>query len=127
MFLKIVPDYFAHIFWANFPQFPPQIESSIFNNLRKAILNCSPVLDPLYALQLRVDHERPLDRVGQDGGVLRGHVVRGQPLVVPLRDERVVREQREHVGADVSQGERDRLRQLLQVRQPLALEQLEPD
>ena len=40
-----------------------------------------PVLDPLYALQLRVDHERPLDRVGQDGGVLRRHVVRWQPDV----------------------------------------------
>jgi hypothetical protein len=37
-------------------------------------------------LELRVDHERPLDRVGQDGGVLRRHVVGRQALVVPLRN-----------------------------------------
>ena len=49
------------------------------------------------------------------------------PLVVPLRDEGVVREQREHVGADVAEGERDLLRQLLEVRQPLPLEQLQSD
>ena len=99
------------------------------------------------SLQLRVNHERPLYRVGQDGGVLCGHVVRGQPdkyfhkylifinfqqneilpLVVPLGDEGVVGEEGEDVRADVAEGERDLLGQLLEVWKPLPLEELQPD
>jgi hypothetical protein len=37
-----------------------------------------------WSLELRVDHQGPLDGVGQDGRVLRRHVVRRQALVVPL-------------------------------------------
>ena len=41
-------------------------------------------------LKLRIDHERPLDRVRQDRRVLRRHVVRRQPLVVPLGDQGII-------------------------------------
>ena len=39
--------------------------------------------DPLHALKLGVDHQRPALAVGQDGSVLRGHAVAGELLVVP--------------------------------------------
>ena len=44
-----------------------------------------------------------------------------------LCDECVVCEEGEDVCADVAEGERDLLRQLLEVRQPLPLEELQPD
>ena len=43
------------------------------------------VLDPADALQLGVDHQRPLDRVAEDGGILCGHRVRWQTLQKRIR------------------------------------------
>lgn len=40
-------------------------------------------IDPLDALQLGVHEEGPALRVAQDGGILCGHAVAGEPLVVP--------------------------------------------
>ena len=41
-------------------------------------------LNPLDSLQLRVDHEWPSLSIGENGGILRGHTITGQVLVVPL-------------------------------------------
>ena len=84
-----------------------------------------PIFDPLDALQLRVNHQRPLDRVCQDGRVLRRHVVRRQALVVPLRDQSVVGQEREDVCADVAEGKRNRLLEFLEEGQPLSFEQFQ--
>ena len=43
------------------------------------------LLKPLVSLSLWIDHQGPLDRVGEDGRVLGGHVIGGEALVVPLR------------------------------------------
>lgn len=51
------------------------------------------VFDPLDALQLGIHDEGPALRVAQDGGVLRGHPVAGEPLVVPGGHIRVVSQQ----------------------------------
>lgn len=41
------------------------------------------VLHPLDALELRVHHERPALAAEEDGGVLHGHAVCGEALVLP--------------------------------------------
>lgn len=55
------------------------------------------VFDPLDTLQLRVHHERPALTGSEDGGVLSGHSVGRQPLVLPRRDVGIVREHRQRV------------------------------
>ena len=49
-------------------------------------------LDPPAALELRVNHERPALAVEEDGGILRGHAVCGEALVVPGRHVGIVRQ-----------------------------------
>jgi len=77
--------------------------------------------DPLDALQLRVDHQRPARAVGDDRRVLEGQPVGGEALALPRRHLRLVREHLEHVDAlDV----RARDLAVLQVGQPLVAQQL---
>lgn len=45
------------------------------------------------SLYLRVDNERPSIGVGEDDGVLGGHAVGREALVVPAGDRRVVRQE----------------------------------
>ncbi len=54
-------------------------------------------LDPLDALQLRVDHQGPALRIDKDRGVLRGHPVAGEGLVVPVGYGGCIGEEREYV------------------------------
>ena len=53
--------------------------------------------DPLDALQLRVDDERPSLGARENRGVLGRHAVVRQTLVVPRRYLRVVRQQRQRI------------------------------
>lgn len=55
------------------------------------------VFDPLDALQLRVHDERPALAGSQDGGVLSGHPVSGQPLILPRGDVCVIRQHGQRV------------------------------
>lgn len=57
------------------------------------------VFDPLDALELGVHDERPALRVAQDGGVLRGHAVAREALVVPGGHVRIVGQQAQGVQA----------------------------
>lgn len=51
------------------------------------------VFDPLDALQLGVHHEGPALARGKDGGVLTGHPVGRQPLVLPRGNVGIISEQ----------------------------------
>lgn len=41
------------------------------------------VLDPFDALQLRINHKRPALTVDEDGGILHGHAVCREALILP--------------------------------------------
>ena len=66
-------------------------EKQPFHHLKTALLvetddvEGFPVsaLDPLDPLQLWVNHQRPLDRLGEDGGILSGHRVAWKSFIVP--------------------------------------------
>jgi hypothetical protein len=62
------------------------------------------LLDPLDALQLRVDHERPARAARDDGAVLRRHRVGGQRLVVPTGHLSGRRENEERIQALLGHG-----------------------
>ena len=79
-------------------------------------------LDPLDALQLRVDDERPAFGIHQYRGILGGHAVAGQSIVVPLGNLRVVGQQRQRIE---SLGERDRRLDVGEVRDPVLLHEFE--
>lgn len=55
------------------------------------------VPDPLDALQLRVHDEGPALRVAQNRGILSGHAVAGEALVVPSGHVCVIRQQAQGV------------------------------
>lgn len=50
------------------------------------------VLEPFDSLQLRVNHERPALAVGEDGGILHGHAVCREALVLPGGHVGIVRQ-----------------------------------
>ena len=78
-------------------------------------------LDPLDALQLRVDHQRPALGVRQDRRVLRRHAVARQALVVPRGDDGAVGEHRDGVAVG---RRRDGRRELRGERHPEIVHQL---
>mmetsp|Transcript_127877 Transcript_127877/g.272710 ORF Transcript_127877/g.272710 Transcript_127877/m.272710 type:complete len:319 (-) Transcript_127877:1280-2236(-) len=47
------------------------------------------LLDPLHTLKLRVDHEGPSRAASQHGGILHRDAIRGQTLILPIRDVRL--------------------------------------
>lgn len=55
------------------------------------------VLDPLHALQLRIHDEGPALCVAQNRGILSGHAVAGEALVVPRGHVCVIRQQAQGV------------------------------
>ena len=56
-----------------------------------------PLLDPDSTLELGVHHERPSLRVGENGSVLHRGGVRGQALLDPAGDNRIVHENLERI------------------------------
>lgn len=62
------------------------------------------VLDPFDALQLRVNQERPALTGDEDGGVLHGHAVPREALVLPRRHVGIIRQHPQGVQAG---GDRD--------------------
>ena len=77
------------------------------------------VLDPLDALQLGVHDEGPALAGGEDGGVLRGHPVGGQALVLPGGHVGVVHQHGQgvevsgHGDGDLRRGGKDNVTGLL--------------
>lgn len=62
------------------------------------------VLDPFDALQLRVNQERPAFTGDEDGGILHGHAVGREALVLPGSHVGIIRQHPQGVQAG---GDRD--------------------
>mmetsp|Transcript_82585 Transcript_82585/g.234252 ORF Transcript_82585/g.234252 Transcript_82585/m.234252 type:complete len:291 (+) Transcript_82585:2639-3511(+) len=87
------------------------LEPVVHGELQDRDVLAEALLDPLHALQLRVDHQGPAARAGEDEGVLDRHLVVGQLVDHPLPDVHLVPDHR--AEAELRRGgHRVRLHQL---------------
>mmetsp|Transcript_89948 Transcript_89948/g.259339 ORF Transcript_89948/g.259339 Transcript_89948/m.259339 type:complete len:367 (+) Transcript_89948:2887-3987(+) len=98
------------------------LEPIVHRELEDVQVFAQPLLNPLYALQLRVDHQRPSRTTRDHRCVLQRNAVGGQALVLPARLVRLAAEHGEGIDAG-SDGDRFRV----DVRGPSLLPQLDAE